>query len=327
MKQLVLPCYKLEMAMSVEAWYFLHGSTDGICNLTYLLSLLSKMTVSEVQSTKRGLGYAVHPGQVDSSMLVLAKEWGIWRKAVSRLLEDFSERGLIRVDSNPVTSIIDMVCVKSWMIAGRLIENPAYRQTIKAYEGVRIFLFNGQQLETLRRSSARKKKEKTTEETSGALLGGIMGFSADDTRIRDSFAIATERGLAYSFTPNETETEVHPNTVDIRMENAAGQVMTVRGESLGGGKVRIVRINSVDVDFTGEYNALIVVQQDKPGVVAHITKILSDRGVNIAFMRLFREEKGHTAYTIVESDERLPEGVDKLLLENPNIHDVMVVQQ
>lgn len=106
-----------------------------------------------------GLGYAVHPGQADGSMLVLAKEWGIGRKAVSRLLEDFSERGLIRVDSNPVTSIIDMVCVKSWMIAGRLIENPAYRQTVKAYEGVRIFLFNGQQLETLRRSSARKKKE------------------------------------------------------------------------------------------------------------------------------------------------------------------------
>ena len=104
MKQLVLPCYKLEMAMSVEAWYFLHGSTDGICNLTYLLSLLSKMTVSEVQSTKRGLGYAVHPGQVDSSMLVLAKEWGIGRKAVSRLLEDFSERGLIMnpTHSNPI---------------------------------------------------------------------------------------------------------------------------------------------------------------------------------------------------------------------------------
>ena len=165
MKQLVLPCYKLEMAMPVEAWYFLHGSTYGICNLTYLLSLLSKITVSEVQNTKRGLGYAVHPGQADGSMLVLAKEWGIGRKAVSRLLEDFSERGLIRVDSNPVTSIIDMVCVKSWMIAGRLIENPAYCQTVKAYEGVRIFLFNGQKLETLRRSSARKRKEKPTEET------------------------------------------------------------------------------------------------------------------------------------------------------------------
>ena len=84
------------------------------------------------------------------------------------------------------------------------------------------------------------------------------------------------------------------------MENAEGQVMTVRGESLGGGKVRIVRINGVKVDFSGEYNALIVVQQDKPGVVAHITNILSEHGVNIAFMRLFREAKGHTAYTIME---------------------------
>ncbi len=162
--------------------------------------------------------------------------------------------------------------------------------------------------------------------TDRALLGGIMGFSADDTRIRDSFDIAAKRGLAYSFTPNETETDIHPNTVDIRMENAEGQIMTVRGESLGGGKVRIVRINGVKVDFSGEYNALIVVQQDKPGVVAHITNILSEHGVNIAFMRLFREAKGHTAYTIVESDERLPEGVSKLLRQNPNITDVMVVQ-
>lgn len=162
--------------------------------------------------------------------------------------------------------------------------------------------------------------------TDRALLGGIMGFSADDTRIRDSFAIATERGLAYSFTPNETETDIYPNTVDIRMENEAGQVMTVRGESLGGGKVRIVGINGVAVDFSGEYNALIVVQRDKPGVVAHITKILSERGVNIAFMRLFREGKGNKAYTIVESDQHLPEGVAQLLLENPNINDVMIVQ-
>ncbi len=162
--------------------------------------------------------------------------------------------------------------------------------------------------------------------TDRALVGGILGFSADDERIRDSFALAKQQGLEFRFVPDETETDVHPNTVEIRMENAAGRVMTVRGESLGGGKVRIVGINGVKVDFTGEYNALIVVQRDKPGVVAHITKILSDRDVNIAFMRLFREQKGHTAYTIVESDQRLPEGVDALLLENPNITDVMVVQ-
>ena len=162
--------------------------------------------------------------------------------------------------------------------------------------------------------------------TDRALLGGIMGFPTDDLRIRDSFSIAQEQGLEFSFTSNETETEVHPNTVDIRMENAAGQVMTVRGESLGGGKVRIIRINGVTVDFTGEYSTVIAVHQDKPGVVAHITKVLSDRGVNLAFMRLFRESKGHTAYSIIESDGRLPDGIPQALQTNPYIHDVMIVQ-
>lgn len=162
--------------------------------------------------------------------------------------------------------------------------------------------------------------------TDRALLGGIMGFATDDTRIRNSFEIARQRGLAYQFIPNETETDIYPNTVDIRMENDAGQVMTIRGESLGGGKVRIVRINGVEVDFSGEYSAVIVVQDDKPGVVAHITKALSDQNVNIAFMRLFREERGHTAYTIVESDDRLPDGIADTLWGNPNIHDVMIVQ-
>ncbi len=72
--------------------------------------------------------------------------------------------------------------------------------------------------------------------TDRALLGGIMGFDTDDVRIRDSFEIAGERGIAYSFLTDEKETDVHPNTVDIRMVNDAGTQMCVRGESLGGGK-------------------------------------------------------------------------------------------
>ena len=53
--------------------------------------------------------------------------------------------------------------------------------------------------------------------TDRALLGGIMGFATDDVRIRDSFQIATDNGIEYSFIPNNVETDVHPNTVDILM--------------------------------------------------------------------------------------------------------------
>ena len=125
-----------------------------------------------------------------------------------------------------------------------------------------------------------------------------------------------------------------PNMIGPSSSHTAGaarisylaQKMTVRGESLGGGKVRIVDINHVQVDFTGEYSAVIVIHQDTPGVVAYITKCLSDRNINIAFMRLFRESKGEIAYTIVESDGKLPENIVPAIRENPNIHEVMIVQ-
>lgn len=162
--------------------------------------------------------------------------------------------------------------------------------------------------------------------TDRALVGGIMGFFTDDVRIRDSFRVAEEHGLEVHFRTDETESDVHPNTVDVDMENADGHIMAIRGESLGGGKVRITRINQVEVDFSGEYSAVIVVHQDVRGVAAHITKCLSDSNVNIAFMRLFREKKGHTAYTIVEVDGTVPEGLAGQLRENGNVRDVMLVQ-
>ena len=162
--------------------------------------------------------------------------------------------------------------------------------------------------------------------TDRALLGGIMGFDTDDRRIPDSFSIADETGLSYHFAVNRTETEVHPNTVDILMSDECGHTLSVRGESVGGGKVRITRIDQVEVDFTGEYSTLIVSQTDRPGVVAHITRVLSEAGVNIAFMRLFRKEKGAEAFTVVESDEKIPWQVTERIRENPLVSDIMLIQ-
>lgn len=162
--------------------------------------------------------------------------------------------------------------------------------------------------------------------TDRALVGGIMGFDTDDLRIRDSFELAREKGIDFSFVKNTSDDEVHPNTVDIEMTGEDGSFMSVRGVSIGGGKIKIVRLNHVNVEFTGEYSTLVVIQNDKPGVVAHITMCLSQVNANIAFMRLFREEKGARAYTIVESDEQIPEEVLTHIRKNPNVEDLMLIQ-
>ncbi len=145
--------------------------------------------------------------------------------------------------------------------------------------------------------------------TDRALLGGILGYATDDERIRDAYAHADERGLAYSFSPAGDNPAMHPNTVDIRMEDAAGAMLTVRGESLGGGRVRISRIDGVDVDITGDYDTLFVAHRDAPGVLAHLTLLLSRHSINIAFMRTYRTERGGSAYTVFEMDDMPPADV------------------
>lgn len=162
--------------------------------------------------------------------------------------------------------------------------------------------------------------------TDRALLGGILGFATYDERIRDAFDYAKNMGVAYKYIIDDQTVTNHPNTADIDLVGVSGRKMSIRGESIGGGKMKIVRIDGIDVEFTGEYSTLIVRQIDKPGVVAHITQALSEQNVNIAFMRLFREDKGATAYTVVESDEPIPSEVLDRIRMNKHVSDLMLIQ-
>ena len=166
----------------------------------------------------------------------------------------------------------------------------------------------------------------TTDMELTARCWGNSRFFYHDERIRDAFSIATERGVEYEYIIDEKTMTNHPNTADIDLVGVTGHTLSIRGESIGGGKMKIVRINQIDVEFTGEYSTLIVSQTDKPGVVAHITQCLSEENVNIAFMRLFREDKGANAFTVVESDETIPSSVLDKIKTHEHVSDLMLIQ-
>ena len=162
--------------------------------------------------------------------------------------------------------------------------------------------------------------------TDRAVAGGLLGYRSYDKRIRDAFEHAKKAGLAVRFTADKDTMTPHPNTVDILLEGDDGHTLFVRGESLGGGRVRITRLNNIDVEFTGEYSTLIVGHKDKAGTLAYITSVLADHHVNIAFMKLFREEKGQRAVTVIESDDFLPDGLQDELLDYPTIDSVDMIE-
>ncbi len=160
-QQLNLPCYKMEVSMSIEAWHFLHGTTNGVSNHFYFLSLLSMMKTQETFGRKRGQTYPVHAGQIDCSMIQLAMIWSVGRKAVTRLLDDFQKYGLVSIDSSRLTSLMNISCVMSWMTNGQVISNPLFISRIKNFKGVRLYFFNGQKFETIRRNNHRERMKRT----------------------------------------------------------------------------------------------------------------------------------------------------------------------
>ena len=68
--------------------------------------------------------------------------------------------------------------------------------------------------------------------TDKALVAGLLGFSADDTRLRDSFSIAAEKGLEITLRRSDDEVD-HPNTVRIAMTGINGYQADILGVSLG----------------------------------------------------------------------------------------------
>ncbi len=76
----------------------------------------------------------------------------------------------------------------------------------------------------------------------------------------------------------------------------------MQGASIGGGSIRIQSIDGLEVNFSGEENTLVIRHLDAPGAIAHVTGMLAGAGVNIATMRVFRQEEGGRAIMALELD-------------------------
>jgi predicted amino acid-binding ACT domain protein len=129
-----------------------------------------------------------------------------------------------------------------------------------------------------------------------------LSVDAINERIREALQIARDHGLEFSFQTVNLE-EAHPNTAVIYLVGRSGRTARVRGASVGGGNIMISNIDGYQVELTGQYPALITIHHDCPGVITRVTQILAHAAVNIAFMRVSRQNRGETAMMIMELDE------------------------
>ena len=163
-----------------------------------------------------------------------------------------------------------------------------------------IILFHGSFAETYRGHGSDK-----------AVIGGILGFSTDDLRIRKALEIAEKEGLKIEFKTVDLGEEYHPNTIKIVLEGSSGLKIWIVGSSIGGGNIIVTEVNGFEADISGDYHALIAIHDDKPGMVAKITSILAKHKINIARMKVSRIRRGALAFSSLEVDQEISKEIVK----------------
>ena len=160
--------------------------------------------------------------------------------------------------------------------------------------------------------------------TDRALVAGILGMEPSDKRLRNSLEIAKEIGLKFKFVETDLG-DVHPNTVKFDMLTKSGERREVIGSSIGGGSIKITEVNGNRVEFTGEYPTLIMSQKDVPGVVSKVTNLLYSEGINIAFMSVFRRQKGQGANMVFELDHTVDDDTVEKLKTIEEVNRVIMI--
>lgn len=147
--------------------------------------------------------------------------------------------------------------------------------------------------------------------TDFALVGGLLGFETDDTRMSSALILAKERNMEIEFI-EESGASDHPNTARLIIGNDQEEMELV-GISIGGGKVEITELNGFELRLSGNHPAILIMHNDRFGAIASVTKILAKYEINIGHMEVNRKDVGKEALMVIEVDQNVDDTVLKEL--------------
>ncbi|MCM3637914.1 L-serine ammonia-lyase, iron-sulfur-dependent subunit beta [Sporosarcina luteola] len=156
--------------------------------------------------------------------------------------------------------------------------------------------------------------------TDVAIIGGLLDYDTFDERIKTAFEDAAALGMTFEFIPEEEEAD-HPNTAKIVIGDSQGEMELV-GISIGGGTMEVTELNGFPLRLSGHFPALLVVHDDRSGVIANVSNAIASQGMNIAHMEVGRKEKGKMALMVIEVDQMFDETLINELKSLPNVTQV-----
>lgn len=160
--------------------------------------------------------------------------------------------------------------------------------------------------------------------TDKAIVAGLLGMAPDDSRIPNSFSEAEKCGLKFTFGTCILR-NAHPNSVLIKACGRNGSQVEVIAASLGGGRIQVRGLDGMELAFSAEQPTLIISNDDQPGSVADVSRVLAAEGINIGTFQVNRSSRGGKAIMVIECDTPVSKDVVSAISALPGINRVSAI--
>jgi len=142
-----------------------------------------------------------------------------------------------------------------------------------------------------------------------ALKGVFSNIVSESVSYVNAPLLAEQRGITVRLSTDAVSDE-YRNLLRISGSLASGAAISVAGTLTGTKQIqKIVEINGYDVEVPIADHLIVMVYQDRPGIVAVYGKEFGEAAINIAGMQIARQGKGGQALSVLTVDSPVPEAL------------------
>jgi len=158
--------------------------------------------------------------------------------------------------------------------------------------------------------------------TLAALKGLLAPTLQENVNYVNAPIIAKDRGIEIKISKSG-DTSEYTSLVTIKVK-AGGKDISISGTLNSKKEPRIIQVDNFPMEMVPEGDMLVLMNNDKPGVIGGIGTFLGQNGINIARMQFGREKQGGLAMSVVSTDSPIS---DSLLAQVQQLPNVLSVKQ
>ncbi len=160
--------------------------------------------------------------------------------------------------------------------------------------------------------------------TLAALKGLLTPTLQETVNYVNAPLIAKDRGIDVKVSKSSGTTE-YTSLVTIRIK-AGGRDLSATGTLNSRKEPRIIQVDNFPMETVPEGTMLVLMNNDKPGVIGGIGTILGQNGINIARMQFGREQQGGLAMSVVSIDSAVSDDLMAKIKQLPNVLSVKLLK-